>query len=87
MDYGVSRGCETFKRNKLEENDNITVSEVTLSAFVITFRFFKACRYSSVKGCVDPTKRINEFCCCSHYTILDSFVEKVRFLKFKSIHK
>ena len=25
MDYAVSRGCETFKRDKMAENDNITV--------------------------------------------------------------
>ena len=28
MDYGVSRGCETFKRSKLAENDSLTVCRI-----------------------------------------------------------
>ena len=42
MDYGVSRGCETFKRDKLAENDNITVCRIFICISYNHYAFSKS---------------------------------------------
>ena len=75
MDYGVSRGCETFKRDKLAENDNITVCRIFICISYNHYAFSKPAVIVPLTGALIQQKGLTHFF-VEVIKLLDSFVEQ-----------
>ena len=77
MDYGVSRGCETFKRSKLAENDNLTVCRIFIYIRYNHYAFSKPAVIVPLTGALIQQKGLTHFF-IEVIKLLDSFVEQER---------